>query len=156
MKLEIDKRVQKFLKQIPVKDSTKALSYIELFEKYQFNLDARYLKNTKNYQSRSKNNSVKAERISMKTKPKTISVSELKKELLKNKNFKLEYESQLPESQIACQVIEARLKQNMSQVELANKIHSGQAVISRLESLNSKPSLSLLIKIAKALDTKIN
>lgn len=44
MKLEIDKRVLKFLKQIPIKDSVKALSYIELFEKYQFNLDTRYLK----------------------------------------------------------------------------------------------------------------
>ncbi|HBC44875.1 MAG: hypothetical protein UX08_C0007G0097 [Candidatus Collierbacteria bacterium GW2011_GWB1_45_35] len=44
MKLEIDKRVLNFLKKIPLKDSTKALSYIELFEKYQFNLDARYLK----------------------------------------------------------------------------------------------------------------
>lgn len=44
MKLEIDKRVLKFLKQIPNKDSVKALSYIELFEKYQFNLDSRYLK----------------------------------------------------------------------------------------------------------------
>ena len=92
----------------------------------------------------------------MKTNPKTISVSELKRELLKNKDFRFKYESQVPEFQIACQVIDARLKQNMSQVELANKIHSGQAVISRLESLNSKPSLSLLIKIAKALDTKIN
>ncbi|MBI2326301.1 helix-turn-helix transcriptional regulator [Candidatus Collierbacteria bacterium] len=92
----------------------------------------------------------------MKTKPKTIPVSELKKELLKNKDFRLEYNSQVPEFQVACQIIEARIKKNMSQVELANKIHSGQAVISRLESLNSKPSLTLLTKIAKALDTKIN
>jgi ribosome-binding protein aMBF1 (putative translation factor) len=91
----------------------------------------------------------------MKTKPQTISVSELKKELLKNKKFKLEYESQIPEFQIACQIIEARLKKNMSQAELADKINSGQAVISRLESLSSKPSLSLLTKVAKALDTKI-
>lgn len=43
----------------------------------------------------------------------------------------------------------------MSQADLADKINSGQAVISRLEGLNSKPSLSLLTKVAKALDTKI-
>lgn len=92
----------------------------------------------------------------MKNKSKTISVTELKKELLKDKNFRLEYESQTPEFQVACQVIEARLRKNMSQEELADKINSGQAVISRLESLNSKPSLSLLVKVAKALDTKIN
>ncbi|KKT30310.1 MAG: DNA-binding helix-turn-helix protein [Candidatus Collierbacteria bacterium GW2011_GWC2_44_18] len=92
----------------------------------------------------------------MKNKPKTISISELKNELMKNKDFRVEYESQLPEFQIACQIIEARLKKNMTQSDLANKIHSGQAVISRLESLNSKPSLSLLSKVAKALDTKIS
>jgi phage-related protein len=44
MKLEIDIRVLKFLKQLPDKDSVKAISYIELFEKYQFSLDTRYLK----------------------------------------------------------------------------------------------------------------
>ncbi len=92
----------------------------------------------------------------MKNKPKTISISKLKGELLKNKDFRLEYESQNPEFQIACQIIEARIKKDMSQAELADKIHSGQAVISRLEGLNSKPSLSLLTKVAKALDTKIN
>lgn len=92
----------------------------------------------------------------MKNKPKIISVAELKSELMKNKDFRLEYESQTPEYQIACQIIEARIKKSMSQVELADKIHSGQAVISRLEGLNSKPSLSLLTKVAKALDTKIN
>lgn len=46
----------------------------------------------------------------MKTKPQTISSQKLKKELLKNKKFKLEYESQSPEFQIACQIIEARLE----------------------------------------------
>lgn len=44
MKLEIDIRVLDFLKEIPHKDSSKALRYIELFEKYQFTLDTRYLK----------------------------------------------------------------------------------------------------------------
>lgn len=44
MKLEIDLRVSDFLKHIPAKDSLKAFRYIELFEKYQFKLDSRYLK----------------------------------------------------------------------------------------------------------------
>lgn len=44
MKLEIDKRVSDFLKHIPVKESLKTFRYIELFEKYQFQLDSRYLK----------------------------------------------------------------------------------------------------------------
>ncbi len=44
MKLEIDVRVSEFLKQIPPTESLKAFRYIELFEKYQFKLDTRYLK----------------------------------------------------------------------------------------------------------------
>lgn len=44
MKVEIDLRVVEFLKEINVKDSAKAFSYIELFEAYGFTLDTRYLK----------------------------------------------------------------------------------------------------------------
>lgn len=44
MKVEIDIRVVKFLKEINEKDSAKAFSYIELFEIYGFSLDTRYLK----------------------------------------------------------------------------------------------------------------
>jgi len=44
----------------------------------------------------------------------------------------------------------------MSQEELARKAKTGQAVISRLEGMNAKPSLSLLERIARALNTKIS
>lgn len=44
MKLEIDVRVVKFLEKLAQKDSVKVFQYIELFEKYQFGLDSRYLK----------------------------------------------------------------------------------------------------------------
>lgn len=88
--------------------------------------------------------------------PKTITSTELRRRLFKSKEFQKEYHSQLPELQLASQIIEARIKKNLSQVELANRINSGQAVISRLESMNAKPSLSLLTKVAKALDTKFH
>ncbi len=40
------------------------------------------------------------------------------------------------EFQIASQMIEARIKQNITQEELAKKVNTGQAVISRLEGAN--------------------
>lgn len=90
----------------------------------------------------------------MKKIPKTLSVSELKPELFKDKKFVTAYENQSPEFQIAEQLISARLKQNLTQGELAQKINSGQAVISRLEGLNAKPSISLLVRLAKVLNTQ--
>lgn len=90
----------------------------------------------------------------MKKNPKTLTVAELKSELFKSKKFVSEYESQTSQFQIANQLISARLKQNLTQAELAKKINTGQAVISRLEGLSSKASISLLERLAKALDTQ--
>lgn len=74
---------------------------------------------------------------------------------MKNPEFRREYEALQPEFQIASQMIGARIKQKMSQEELARKAKTGQAVISRLEGMNAKPSISLLRRIARALNTKI-
>jgi transcriptional regulator with XRE-family HTH domain len=52
-------------------------------------------------------------------------------------------------------MIGARLKKKMTQEDLAKKVGTGQAVISRLEGMNASPSLSLLKRVASALDTKI-
>lgn len=75
---------------------------------------------------------------------------------MKDPEFRREYEKLETEFQIARQIIGARLKRKMSQEELAKKVNTGQAVISRLEGMNGKPSISLLERVAKALNTKIN
>lgn len=81
---------------------------------------------------------------------------DLKADLLKDPKFKREFKNLEAEFQIARQIVDARMKQKMSQQELARRAKTGQAVISRLESMNSKPSLSLLEKVARALNTKIS
>lgn len=91
----------------------------------------------------------------MKKKPIAISFEELKADLMKNPKFRREYENLQPEYEIACQIIEARIKKKMSQAQLAYKMGTGQAVISRLEGMNAKPSISLLSRVARALHTKI-
>lgn len=90
----------------------------------------------------------------MKSK-KWITHDELKAELMKDPGFRREYEKLEPEFQIARQIIGARLRRKMSQERLARLVGTGQAVISRLEGMNARPSLSLLERVARALNTKI-
>jgi ribosome-binding protein aMBF1 (putative translation factor) len=92
----------------------------------------------------------------MNKKIKLVSAGELHKKWMKDPGFRREYEKLETEFQIAKQVLEGRLKRKMSQEELAKKVNTGQAVISRLEGMNGKPSISLLERVAKALDTKIS
>lgn len=87
-------------------------------------------------------------------KPKSIPFDQLKKDLMKDPEFRREYEKLEPEFQIANQMIGARLKKKMTQKQLAKRANTGQAVISRLEGMNGKPSISLLERIARALGTK--
>ena len=87
---------------------------------------------------------------------KLINAEKLHQKWMRNPAYRAEYEKLEPEFQIASQIIGARVKQKMSQEELAKKAGTGQAVVSRLEGMNAKPSISLLSRIAKALDTKIN
>ena len=89
-------------------------------------------------------------------KQKFYSAKVLHREWMKDSEYRREYEKLEPEFQIARQMIGARIKQKMSQAELAKKAGTGQAVISRLEGMNAKPSISLLQRVAQALNTKIN
>jgi ribosome-binding protein aMBF1 (putative translation factor) len=86
---------------------------------------------------------------------KYYSHEELHREWMKDPEFRREYEKLEPEFQIARQIISARIKNKMTQSDLAKKAKTGQAVISRLEGMNAKPSISLLSRVAKALGTKI-
>jgi ribosome-binding protein aMBF1 (putative translation factor) len=77
------------------------------------------------------------------------------KELLKDPEFKKEWENSEVEFQLGCRLIEARIKKNFSQRDLAKKIGTSQAAISRIEAMNGNPSLAFLKRIAYALDTKL-
>jgi DNA-binding XRE family transcriptional regulator len=74
---------------------------------------------------------------------------------LKNPKFKKEWEDSEAEYQLSCKLIEARLKKKMTQCDLAKKVKTSQAAISRIEGMNGNPSLAFLKRIAGALDTKL-
>ena len=93
--------------------------------------------------------------MKLKNKKRLISAEDLHNKWMMDPEYRREYEKLEPEFQIARQMIEARIKRKMSQEELARKAKTGQAVISRLEGMNAKPSISLLRRIARALNTKI-
>lgn len=89
-------------------------------------------------------------------KLKFVSAEKLHQEMMKDPGYRREYEKLETEFQIADQMIGARIKQKMSQEELAKKANTGQAVISRLEGMNAKPSISLLERVAKTLQIKFH
>jgi len=77
------------------------------------------------------------------------------REQLKDPEFKKAWDETEIESSIAKGMIGKRIEKNISQRDLAKKINSTQAVISRIESMNANPSINTLKRIAKALDAKL-
>lgn len=78
-----------------------------------------------------------------------------KKELLKNPEFKKLHDESRPEFEIARAVIRARIERGLTQKQLAEKLHTRQSVISRVERANTTPSLSFLKRLAAALNTTL-
>src|SRR3989339_467773 len=85
-------------------------------------------------------------------KMKIYDADEMLREGLKNPRFRKEYEALEEEFEVAKQVIDLRLKKGLTQKALAEKIHTSQSCISRLESGSyTNISLSFLRRIGEAL-----
>lgn len=80
---------------------------------------------------------------------------ELKEELMKDLEFKREYDALEPQYCLLRSVIERRLEKGMTQEALARKIGTRQAAIARLESGRANPTLGFLQKVADALDAEL-
>lgn len=80
----------------------------------------------------------------------------MKSDMLKNEEFKIEYEKLKPRYEAIEQIIRARKEQNITQAELAKRVGTQKSNISRLESGNYNPSLDFLAKIAESLGKKIS
>ncbi len=71
-----------------------------------------------------------------------------KKELMKDPEFVKAYEDLQPEMDIVKAIIDARIKQNLSQKELSKLTGINQSEISKLESGERNPSIKLLQRLA--------
>ena len=81
--------------------------------------------------------------------------SEVRELLMKDKDFKVEYEKLKPRYDVISQIIDARVEQNITQEELALRVGTQKSNISRLESGTYNPSLDFLVKVARGLGKEI-
>jgi len=84
-----------------------------------------------------------------------IPVNRLKKRWMKEPGFKAGYDALQEEFTIASVLIEARVRANLSQQQLAERMGTSQSTIARLESGTAKPSFTTLERIAKATGTQV-
>ena len=86
----------------------------------------------------------------------SVSMSEVRKTLMEDKQFVEEYNKLKPRYDLISQIIEERIKQNLTQEELALKAGTQKSNISRLENGSFNPSLDFIVKIANSLGKKVS
>ena len=80
---------------------------------------------------------------------------EFKEELLSDPSTKKEYDALGPEYDIIQAMIDARVKQNITQKELSERTGITQADISRIERGTRNPSLAMMKRIAAGLGMQL-
>ncbi len=78
-----------------------------------------------------------------------------KQKLLKDPEFRRLYEESQPEFEIAKAIIRARITRKMTQKQLAERMHTTQSVISRIEQARTSPSISFLKRLAVAINATL-
>ncbi len=82
-------------------------------------------------------------------KKQTMTTAELKNKMMRDPEFRKEYEALEEELALAGALIRARAAAKMTQQEVAEKMGTDQAVVARLEG-GKRPSLETLRRYAKA------
>ena len=82
--------------------------------------------------------------------------SELKANLLRDKEVRAEYDALRPKYELIEQIILARTEQGITQAELAKRTGTKQGNISRLESGNYNPSLEFIQRLAQGLNKELH
>lgn len=84
------------------------------------------------------------------------SFNEFLNKQLDNLEFKKEWDDIQPEMDVIRAIMEARISQNMTQKELAERTGINQADISKLENGTRNPSLKLLKRLADGMDMNLS
>ncbi|OGG31510.1 hypothetical protein A3A63_01675 [Candidatus Gottesmanbacteria bacterium RIFCSPLOWO2_01_FULL_46_9] len=77
--------------------------------------------------------------------------NDFKRELLKDKKVRVQYDKLEPRYALIRQVLDARIKKNISQKVLAQKMGTKQSAIARFESGNANPTLSFIERLSRAI-----
>lgn len=84
-----------------------------------------------------------------------VSAADVRVVLMKDEEFKQEYERLQPRYALIAQLINARQEQKITQAEMAERMGTKRSNISRFESGTYNPSLDFLIRAAASLGKKI-
>lgn len=85
-----------------------------------------------------------------------VKIEDIKARLMKDEEFKAEYEKLKPRYELIAQIIDVRNKLNITQEELALRVGTQKSNISRFESGSYNPSLDFVAKIARSLGKEIH
>jgi len=81
---------------------------------------------------------------------------DLRKKLLAEPGVRKEYERLAPRYEIIKKLIELRIENEMTQAQLAKKVKTKQASISRFESGNINPTIDFMMLVSNALGKKLS
>ena len=82
--------------------------------------------------------------------------TEVHNRLMKDEEFKTEFEKLKPRYELIAQILDARSQLNITQEELALRVGTQKSNISRFESGSYNPSLDFITKIAKSLGKELH
>ncbi len=85
----------------------------------------------------------------------SVNSSEIRERLMKDEEFKNEYDRLQPRYDLIAQIINARHEQRITQAEMAERMGTKKSNISRFESGSYNPSLDFLVRAAASLGKKI-
>ena len=85
-----------------------------------------------------------------------VKLENIEARLMKDTEFKAEFEKLKPLYELIAQIIDARNQLNLTQEELALRVVTQKSNISRLESGAYNPSLDFIIKVARGLGKEVH
>ena len=85
-----------------------------------------------------------------------VKFEEIHNRLMKDEEFKAEYEKLKPRYDLIAQIIDARSRLDITQEELAQRVGTQKSNISRFESGSYNPSLDFVTKVARSLGKEVH
>jgi ribosome-binding protein aMBF1 (putative translation factor) len=84
-----------------------------------------------------------------------MKLNDLKKNLLKRSDVRAEYEALAEEFSIAEALIRARSEADMTQTDVAEKMHTSQSYVAKMEGGQVSPSIKALQRYAAATGSRL-
>ncbi|KPU43668.1 helix-turn-helix protein [Oxobacter pfennigii] len=85
-----------------------------------------------------------------------VKLEDIQERLMKDEEFKAEYEKLKPRYELIAQIIDARNKLNLTQEELALRVGTQKSNISRFESGSYNPTFDFVTKLARSLGKEVH